>query len=144
MTNLHPNAPHEADERNAFHSGHDTLLGRPTQQLLHRLDAMILVQKTCKMNVCREPWAQFHPDGDVKNLIDALDSKYDELYARVHEAGTVGWEHCYGDDQATLYNLDNERPLWKDVKKKVMQNETIQLKRNGAENWEEWTHSDEL
>ncbi|KAF2098540.1 alkaline phosphatase-like protein, partial [Rhizodiscina lignyota] len=80
LTNLHPDAPTEAGQTNAYHRGMNTLLGRPIEQLIHRLDAVVLVQKSCKTEQCRQPWKQLHPNGTVSNLIDALDEKYDAFY----------------------------------------------------------------
>ena len=142
MSNLHPNAPTEDGQQTPFEAGHKTILGRPTIQLIHRLDAVVLVQKTCKQNSCRIPWTQLHRNGSVKNLLNALDEKYDSYYARLHEVGKVGWENYYQGNEATLYLKSNERPLWADVEGEVVGNQTSSLKRWEYEDWfdyEDWT-----
>ncbi|RJE26100.1 Arylsulfatase [Aspergillus sclerotialis] len=58
------------------------IANRPLEQIIYRLDALILVLKSCNEDSCRHPWKQLHPDGRVKNLIDALDSSYDEFYSK--------------------------------------------------------------
>ncbi|KAJ7140941.1 alkaline-phosphatase-like protein [Mycena epipterygia] len=49
--------------------------------LTSRLDALMMVLKSCKTNACRKPWNVLHPQGNVQNLADALDSQYDDFYA---------------------------------------------------------------
>ena len=136
MSNLHPNAPTENGQQNPYEAGHTTVLGRPTYQVIHRLDAVVLVQKTCKQDECRSPWAQIHPDGSVNNLLDALHEQYDSLYARLHEVGKVGWEQCYQGDEATLYLRSNEKPLWPQVKEEVIGNATSKFRRWEDGYWE--------
>ncbi|OAG38719.1 hypothetical protein AYO21_07072 [Fonsecaea monophora] len=48
--------------------------------LLSRLDALLLVLKTCQVDECRYPWSALHPAGSVHSLRDALDSRFDEFY----------------------------------------------------------------
>jgi hypothetical protein len=57
-----------------------TLLGYPVSAVASRLDALLLVLKSCKGNSCVKPWLSLHPQGDVSNLKEALDSKYDGFY----------------------------------------------------------------
>ncbi|KAK1594236.1 sulfatase [Colletotrichum navitas] len=57
------------------------LLERPLSAVQDRLDALLLVLKSCKAVTCRLPWKHIHPEGGVDNLRDALDVKYDEFYA---------------------------------------------------------------
>lgn len=58
-----------------------TIANRPLEKILPRLDALMLVLKSCNEDSCRRPWQQLHPDGRVKNLVDALDSSYDDFYS---------------------------------------------------------------
>lgn len=115
MTNLHPNAPSE-NGTNAYQMGMTTLLGRPVERVIHRLDAMVLVQKSCSGDVCREPWKQLHPNGGVKTLMGALQEKYDGYYKNSYELAKVGWQQCYtglnSTSSSTLYLHANENPLW--------------------------------
>ncbi|GME66155.1 Arylsulphatase [Neofusicoccum parvum] len=57
-------------------------LGRPVQQLQPRLDALLMVLKSCKSDSCRLPWDSLHPNGTVSVLSDAMNPKYDAFYAR--------------------------------------------------------------
>ena len=114
MTNLHPDAPSENGTMNAYNRGMTALLGRPIQQVIERLDALVLVQKTCKADVCRQPWPQLHPD--ISNFKEALDQKYDGFFANSFKEAKVGWKQCYSGlkmhNSSTLYSIENEQPVW--------------------------------
>ena len=58
-----------------------TLLGYPLTQVTARLDAVLMVLKSCKGQQCTMPWTILHPDGKVHNLRDALNPWYDGFYA---------------------------------------------------------------
>ncbi|KAK5944848.1 hypothetical protein PMZ80_002049 [Knufia obscura] len=73
--------------------------------LLTRLDALLMVLKTCKGRQCTHPWEQLHPSGDVIALRDALDPGYDDFYER--EVAKVSFGEC---EQA--YVLESEGPVW--------------------------------
>jgi N-acetylglucosamine-6-sulfatase len=45
-----------------------------------RLDALLLVLKSCHGVTCVEPWNVLHPAGDVQNLFAALNVQYDAFY----------------------------------------------------------------
>ncbi|KAH8663062.1 alkaline-phosphatase-like protein [Tricladium varicosporioides] len=57
-----------------------TFLGRSVNEIITRLDALLLVIKSCKGITCHEPWKVLHPRGDIAGLRDALHSKLDEFY----------------------------------------------------------------
>jgi hypothetical protein len=57
-----------------------TILGLPVDKVITRLDALLFVLKSCKGSTCSQPWRSLHPQGNVKNLQDALSSRYDEFY----------------------------------------------------------------
>ena len=59
---------------------HYQLLGRPFKHVADRLDALLMVTKSCKGVECREPWGVLHPDGDVRSLAGALDECFDSFY----------------------------------------------------------------
>lgn len=44
------------------------------------MDALLLTLKGCKGRVCTRPWETLHPQGDVANLEQALNAKYDDFY----------------------------------------------------------------
>lgn len=50
-------------------------------ELVLRLDALLLVLKSCKADACINPWNVLHPQGNVKNLADAMNPEYDAFYA---------------------------------------------------------------
>ncbi|KAL4790322.1 Six-hairpin glycosidase-like protein [Aspergillus venezuelensis] len=72
-----------------------------------RLDALLLVLKSCAGSTCIEPWKELHPDGSVSTLSDALDSKYDEFYAQLPK---VEYSVC-----ADGYIIALEGQQWGDV-----------------------------
>ncbi|KAF5672808.1 arylsulfatase [Fusarium circinatum] len=79
-----------------------TFLGTTTGQVLNRLDALMLVLKSCKGNTCIEPWKILHPEGGVMSLKDALQAKFNTFY---EEQVKVRFERCeYG------YLIDAEGP----------------------------------
>lgn len=55
-------------------------LGTTVQQVVNRLDALMLVLKSCKGETCIEPWKVLHPEGGVTSLKDALRGKFDVFY----------------------------------------------------------------
>ncbi|KAL1888397.1 hypothetical protein Sste5346_009605 [Sporothrix stenoceras] len=54
---------------------------RPIQPIVNRLNALVVVLKTCARDTCREPWKALHPQGDVASLHQALNAKFDDFYA---------------------------------------------------------------
>src|SRR5947199_3256280 len=58
-----------------------TVLGYPLTQVTARLDAVLMVLKSCRGQQCTMPWTILHPDGKVCNLQDALKPQYDSFYA---------------------------------------------------------------
>lgn len=48
--------------------------------LLSRLDALLLLLKSCQARSCTHPWESLHPSGDVNSLHDALDPSFDSFY----------------------------------------------------------------
>ncbi|QDS75210.1 hypothetical protein FKW77_000083 [Venturia effusa] len=57
------------------------ILGRPVSQFIARIDALLLVLKSCKGMTCSKPWLALHPTGDVMNLKQAVSETFDEFYA---------------------------------------------------------------
>jgi len=58
-----------------------TISGFGLSLLQDRLDALVMVLKTCKGEVCVKPWETLHPAGDVHTLKEAMSSLYDDFYA---------------------------------------------------------------
>lgn len=59
---------------------HYELLGRPFKHVMNRLDALLMVTKSCKAEQCRQPWSTLHPQGDVGKLSQALERELDAFY----------------------------------------------------------------
>ena len=72
-------------------------------KIASRLDALLLVLKSCKGVSCIRPWDVLHPLGNVRNLEDALLSGYDEFYEK--EQTKVAFSRCEPG-----YILDAEGP----------------------------------
>lgn len=56
------------------------ITGRGLQQVVARLDALLMVTKSCKAQSCHAPWQTLHPDAKITTLALALDPKYDNFY----------------------------------------------------------------
>lgn len=57
-----------------------------------RLDALLLVLKSCKGTDCIQPWLVLHPQGNVNDLNDALSSEYDDFYEE--QQSKVSFSEC--------------------------------------------------
>jgi hypothetical protein len=79
------------------------LLGVPLTKVVSRLDSLLFVLKSCKGDVCRQPWEALHPGGRVRSLRDALDGEYDFFYEE--EQVRIKYNRC---EQG--YLLDAEGP----------------------------------
>jgi N-acetylglucosamine-6-sulfatase len=79
-----------ARDRSQMHNYHDSkhtpsqthygLLGRSFKHIMNRLDALLMVTKSCRGWECHEPWRVLHLDGSVVTLADALHESYDAFY----------------------------------------------------------------
>lgn len=74
-----------------FLSEHYTLANRSFTQLVSRLDALLMVLKSCKSESCRKPWSVLHPGGDVKNLKESLHGRFDAFY---EQQPKVSFDSC--------------------------------------------------
>lgn len=54
---------------------------RPQSELMSRLDALLMVTKSCKQDTCRDPWSVLFPKGQVSNIQDAMNPSYDTFFA---------------------------------------------------------------
>jgi len=75
----------------------------PLSQLLARLDALLMVTKSCIGYTCIHPWSAIHPKGDVKTLKDALRDEFNGFYA--HQQEKVRFDRC-----ELGYILESEGP----------------------------------
>ena len=72
------------------------LAGRSFQDVVYRLDALLVVLKTCKGDSCIHPWSELHPSSasssaSPTSLLQALDPAYDTFY-QTHPK--VGFSSC--------------------------------------------------
>ena len=54
--------------------------GRSESDLFARLEAVLMVTKSCKQDSCRNPWGTLFPSGEVTNIQEAMDAKYDTFF----------------------------------------------------------------
>lgn len=68
------------------------LENRPLKAVLNRLNALMMVLKSCKgADQCTNGWSFLHPNGQVESLKDALDEKYDGFYS---SQPSVAFDQC--------------------------------------------------
>lgn len=79
--------------------------GSSLSPLIYRLDALLLVLKTCVGRQCTHPWASLFPSGEVQSLADALNPKYDVFFE--HGVERVRYTKCERG-----YIADSEKPTW--------------------------------
>ncbi|KAJ5942185.1 Alkaline phosphatase-like alpha/beta/alpha [Penicillium verrucosum] len=78
------------------------VLGYAMSEVVPRLDALLMVLKSCRGSECVKPWGTLHPDGSVTSLKGALDPKFNSFY---HSQPKVSFDRCvYG------YEIDAEGP----------------------------------
>lgn len=81
------------------------IAGRPLGRILPRLNALMMVLKSCKDKACTHPWRMLHPDGRVHDLKGALDRKFDDFY---EAQPTMSFSSC-GD--AYYREIENQQPV---------------------------------
>lgn len=84
INNIHPSANQSSDT---------TVLGLPLSKVIPRLDALLMVTKSCKGYTCTHPWSVIHPENDVSTLADALQEKFDAFYLS-DVASQIRFEKC--------------------------------------------------
>lgn len=72
------------------------------ERLIGRLDALMMVLKSCKGDDCARPWGAIHPRGGVRSLADAMNPLFDKFY---EEAVRVRFDRCEAG-----YIIDAEGP----------------------------------
>lgn len=76
--------------RNPIGKDHNDVLSMQS-----RLDALLMVLKTCKGDVCVHPWKVMFPDGSVSSLKDAMDHKYDQFFTSIPKIDFAGCAQGY-------------------------------------------------
>ena len=103
MQNIHPSAtslgPFPVNQADLP----SRILGLPIAQVLHRLDSLLLILKSCKGRECTHPWETLHPAGNVRTLREALHHRFDDYYKTQVER--VRYDRCEGG-----YIIDAEGP----------------------------------
>ncbi|KAL7625776.1 hypothetical protein AAE478_004999 [Parahypoxylon ruwenzoriense] len=106
----------------------------PADKVAARLDALLLVLKTCAGPSCQQPWTQLHPRGDVRSLGEALEGRYDGFYER-GERGNTRVEYAYC---ANGFIVDAEGPTWEEHGRAYERDgRESWFLRDGAR-WDEW------
>ncbi|KAL1902807.1 hypothetical protein Sste5346_000718 [Sporothrix stenoceras] len=84
------------------------LLDHPLAKVVARLDSLLFVLKSCKGRACVRPWDVLHPDGDVRNLREALSAEFDTFYEV--EQKRVSYSSCeagyFVDAEGPQFELD--------------------------------------
>ena len=95
-----------------------TLAGRPFDQVITRLDSLLMVLKSCKARSCHKPWSVLHPDGKVATLRDAVHGDFDAFYTNQPKVSfsscqlgylidAEGPQHVNSWDEGSQQNLPN-------------------------------------
>lgn len=89
------------------------LLGRNLERVVERLDALMMVLKSCKGKECVDPWKSIHPRGDVRSLADAVSQHFDAFYAKQPKVSFSKCELGYireaeGPQEFLVYRGDEE------------------------------------
>lgn len=101
-TQTDPYQLHNLYTKHALSDTGSRLLGRTLPQVVARLDALLLVLKSCQGATCIEPWNVLQPEEPVHNLRDALATEYDQFYS---QQPRVSFDRC-----AEGYLIDAEGP----------------------------------
>ena len=81
--------------------------------MLHRLNALLLVLKSCVGRACTHPWSALHPQvansrtQAVRSHKDALKPQHDAFYADLYAEKRVAFDAC-----AAGYIAENEGPFF--------------------------------
>lgn len=76
--------------------------GRPWNEVIDRLDALLMVTKSCKEDSCREPWKVLFPKGQVTDLETAMRPEYDSFFKNQPR---ISFSNC-----AVAYFVEDEGP----------------------------------
>jgi arylsulfatase len=102
---------------NLFGKPNVKLLGRSLDLVVSRLDALLLVLKSCRGSECTLPWNTLHPDGKVTTLLEALDPKYNAFYAAQPDISFAACEPGYlpqfeGPQEGYAYRRPGDWSSW--------------------------------
>ena len=83
------------------------------QRVISRLNALLLVLKSCKGDTCRQPWLALHPSGKVRSLAESMSPEHNSYYAAFP---IVQFASCA---RGMGYLRDNEAPFFRDIEPEV-------------------------
>ncbi|KAJ5104210.1 hypothetical protein N7532_004739 [Penicillium argentinense] len=86
LHNLYPTHMHRGDDESETQ-----ILGRSLSRAISRLDALLLVLKSCQGVTCIRPWSVLQPQDSVRSFRDALDEDFDSFYG---EQPRVSFDWC--------------------------------------------------
>ena len=94
----------------------------PINRLESRLEALLLVLKSCKAITCIKPWLALHPGGKVTTLKDAMDPKFDAFYEQ--QQNRISFSKCEpgyiikseGPQTYKQYSANQARFSWEPLK----------------------------
>uniref|UniRef100_A0A0W0EVU3 Putative arylsulfatase n=1 Tax=Moniliophthora roreri TaxID=221103 RepID=A0A0W0EVU3_MONRR len=69
-------------------------------RLASRLDALLVVLKTCVGDTCRNPWGAIFPAGEASGLIESLDTQYDTYFDSLPKFGYRLCQFGYFEEDA--------------------------------------------
>lgn len=110
--------------------------GRPFEEVVSRLDALMMVLKSCKTEDCRSPWSALHPQSDVRSLADALKPQLDDFYRQQPKVAFTSCEMGYikeaeGPQHANQYGRQHEEAAF--------YGPSVQKTFQYRGRWSEWT-----
>ncbi|ROV99828.1 hypothetical protein VSDG_02972 [Cytospora chrysosperma] len=79
------------------------------QRVANRLNALLMVTKSCEQERCRDPWAWLKPTDDTTlvSLAQAMDSAYDDFFANFQK---VNFDTCMN-----IQKVENEGPYFPEL-----------------------------
>lgn len=91
--------PSQMENHLAGVGGNKTYFERPEKQLYNRLDALLMVTKSCEEETCRNPWSVLFPGAEVTSLADSMQETYDQFF---QEQPKVEFGSCKCDRRHNL------------------------------------------
>lgn len=91
-----------------------------------------MVLKTCKDEICTQPWRILHPHEEVSNLAQALHERFDSFYEKQPQ---MWFSEC---PLAYIAEVENQNPV---VAHKEWSALNVQGKKNAKIDWSRhWQH----
>lgn len=84
-----------------------TLAGRLLGDVLTRLNALVMVLKTCSGRSCTRPWESLHTDGSIRTLKQALNPRFDSFY---RDQPQMWFSDC---PEAYIAEMESQEPVGK-------------------------------